>query len=96
VTKRARWPLAVCGVMPAPRASSDAVSARPSISACSIPARAGSPASAATSVNADWLVIDHSLSGQPQSTLFRDADASATTVTFSATVEQAPVIERTS
>ncbi len=48
---REMWLLAVCGVMPATRASSVAVSARPSISACSIPARAGSPASAATSAN---------------------------------------------
>src|SRR5215831_10049461 len=52
---RARWPLAVCGVTPAMRASSEAVSARPSISACSMPARAGSPASAATSANVALL-----------------------------------------
>jgi len=39
-----QMPLAVCGVMPATRASSDAVKARPSISASSMPARAGSPA----------------------------------------------------
>src|SRR6516165_3341950 len=46
--------------MPATRANSDAVSARPSISACSIPA---SPARAATSTNPDWLVIVPSLLG---------------------------------
>jgi hypothetical protein len=39
----ARWPLAVCGVMRAHQASSPAVSARPSIRAVSIWARATSP-----------------------------------------------------
>src|SRR5438105_63355 len=43
--------------MPATRASSEAVSARPSISACSIAARAGSPASAATCANMALLGI---------------------------------------
>src|SRR5215207_85843 len=54
---RARWPLAVCGVTPAARASSLAVSARPPISAISMPARAGSPTSAAVSAKADVLNI---------------------------------------
>src|SRR3569832_1301987 len=44
----ARCELAVCGVMPASRASSPAVSARPSINADSMLARAGSPIRAAT------------------------------------------------
>src|SRR5258706_11315216 len=47
----ARCSLAVCGVTLATRASSDAVNARPSISACNMPTRAGSPASAAISAN---------------------------------------------
>src|SRR5581483_7773740 len=58
---RARWVLAVCGVMPATRASSEAVSARPSISACSMPARAGSPASAATWANSALVAMASSL-----------------------------------
>ena len=49
--------LAVCGVTPAVRASSEAVSARPSIKACIMPARAGSPASEATSANRALVVI---------------------------------------
>jgi hypothetical protein len=48
---RVKWPLAVCGVTPATPASSEAVNARPSIRACSFPARAGSPARAAISAN---------------------------------------------
>jgi len=48
VSSLARWALAVCAVMPASFASSLAVSALPLISAASMLARAGSPASAAT------------------------------------------------
>src|SRR5260221_6467547 len=47
----ARCSLAVWGVTVATRASSDAVNARPSISASNMPTRAGSPASAAISAN---------------------------------------------
>src|SRR5271165_3810917 len=54
---RTRWPLAVCGVTPATRASSEDVNARPSINACSIPARAGSPARAAISAKAALLAM---------------------------------------
>src|SRR5215813_13653029 len=54
---RARWPLAVCGVTRPTCASSEAVSARPSISAWSIPARAGSPTSDATVANIALLAI---------------------------------------
>ena len=48
VDQPARWPLAVGGAMPPVSASSRAVSARPSISAVSMLARAGSPIRAAT------------------------------------------------
>src|SRR5215475_11218992 len=48
---RLRWPLAVWGVIAATRANSVAVSARPSIKACSMLARPGSPDRAATSAN---------------------------------------------
>src|SRR5262245_59846463 len=41
--------------MPAARDSSEAVSARPSIRACNMLARAGSPAREATSANLAWL-----------------------------------------
>src|SRR4051794_1194083 len=57
VVIRRRWPLAVGGRMPATRASSAAVSARPSIKACSMAARAGSPATAATSANIALLAM---------------------------------------
>src|SRR5712691_1106697 len=78
---RAKWPLAVCGVMPATRANSDAVSARPSINAWSIAARAGSPARAATSANTALLAIADILDGRIASYARRHADASAATVT---------------
>src|SRR5262245_8047967 len=68
---RARWPLAVCAVMPATRASSEAVSARPSISACSMPARAGSPTSDATAANMALLAMAYSLVEHPHSTRLR-------------------------
>src|SRR5271167_3401893 len=72
--------------MPAARANSDAVSARPSISACSIAARAGSPARAATSANADWLVIVQIPAKAIAFYACRDPDGSAATVTFSIAV----------
>src|SRR4051812_42013297 len=55
LASRARCALAVCGVMPAARASSAAVSARPSISGASMLARAGSPTRAAVSAKAAVL-----------------------------------------
>ena len=54
---RPRCPLAVCGATPATLASSVAVSARPSISAFSIAARAGSPESAAISANIAFVAM---------------------------------------
>src|SRR5262249_24386156 len=54
---RCKWPLAVCGATPATRASSLAVSARPSIKACSMLARPRSPDNAATSANRALLVM---------------------------------------
>jgi hypothetical protein len=50
-----RWKLAIRGAVPATRANSLDVSARPSISAARILAHIGSPASAAVSASADML-----------------------------------------
>ena len=54
---RARWPDAVCAVTPAAWARSEAVWARPSISSCSMDARAGSPIRAATSDRALTVIM---------------------------------------
>src|SRR5262249_11160166 len=79
---RARWPLAVCAVMPATRASSEAVSARPSINACSMPARAGSRTSDATAANMALLAMAYSLCRAPAFYAPRRTDASAATETL--------------
>ena len=56
----ARWPLPVWGAMPATRASSVAVNARPPLSAISMAARAGLPRSAANRANDAMLPMSAS------------------------------------
>src|SRR4051812_6874123 len=68
--------------MPATRANSDAVSARPSINACSIPARAGSPASVAISANMAVLTMVNLRAEDAASCARSPDDASALTVAF--------------
>src|SRR4051812_22861754 len=71
--------------MPATCASSEAVRARPSIKACSIPARVGSPAIAATSANLALLAMNrirqHRTGSDTVSYSALDLDVSAVTVT---------------
>src|SRR5262245_45087390 len=59
--------------MPAAHASSEALSARPSIRACSMLARAGSPAKAAISANLAWLAMTGILVSCARATLHRGA-----------------------
>jgi hypothetical protein len=56
VGQLARWPLAVCGVIPAAIESSVAVSAWPAMSAAGILARLGSPVR-----DANWAIQDPSI-----------------------------------